>query len=220
MSYAAFRVKNDAGQITLDSDGSMWALSKKQTMTSLPVGFVEFTLTNPIAPIVAFNCDNSVSHFGVTISGGVWTYRYYVLNAGTTITFYAFEWARAVITTPSTYGVRVYDDAILTPGNLRGNLLYDAVGGKYLRYVSEYLLERPYSAATIATAPSGRTYAVCMLRWTIGWIYSPGVGFDYYPAIRMSGQQVLNAEYQRPAGVGNSTGQIKGAWGVIDVTNY
>lgn len=198
----------------------MMALSKKEVRTALPIGFVEFVLTSPTCPLVAFTSSNSVAHFGVVVSGSTWTYRYYVLNAGTDVTFYAFDLTKSVVSTPATYGVRCYDDAIIPGQGLRGNLLYDAVGAKYLRFVSEFALERPYPATAIATIPSGRTYAVCMLRWTVGWIYSPGVGFDYYPVVRMSGGQVLNAEYQRPAGVGNSTGQIKGAWAVIDVTNY
>lgn len=211
---SGFEVINpETGSTLIDSVYSQMAFIVKQTFTSLPVGNFTFVMTSPIAPLVAFNSNQYVSFGGVDISGSTWSFTFYNTVDGTNATVYGFDFTKKAITNPSTYGLQTFDES--------GNLLYDAVAGRYMNAPVISECETPYTEATIATVPSGKTYATALVTDSYYFVMSPGIAFTDFPTAKIIGSSVMTASRRVFLGAGPSaSGSVKGLWAVIDVTGF
>lgn len=210
-----FEVKNTVtGDILVDNVYSMMALSKKQTYNSVPVGNITFTLNSPTAPLIAFNSNEYVSFDGVSISGSTWTFTLYNTVAGATITVYAFDFTDKAVTSPSNMGLQTYTDS--------GILLFDALGGRYLKTVNITPCSTPYTEATIATVPSGKTYATILAIASQYNVMNMAISFVDYPTAKISGSNVMASSRRIFLGAGPPSPAYStvGSWMVVDVTGY
>lgn len=200
------------GNEQFNSQEPQMALVKKQTFVSMPTGTFSFTVTSPVAPIIAFDADNYVFMSGATnTSGTSWTVNFVVRFANTTVTVYAFDFASGVIT-PSNYGFQHF--------NSSGVILHDAIAGKYLKPVAQYDCNYPYNYPNIHVMPSGKVHAVAYTANIYSAAFVAGGNYDR-PSVRRVGTTISVQNYSTPTGGGfGASYSLLGKLLMVDVTNY
>lgn len=206
-----FQNFNSSGVEQFNSEESQMALVKKQTFTNLPAGAFTFTVTSPVAPIIAFDADNYVYMGGASASGTNWTVNFVARFANTNVTVYAFDFAAQVVT-PANFGFQHF--------NSSGVLLHDAVAGKYLKPVALYDCNYPFNYPSIHTMPSGKIHAVAYTANIYSAAFVADGTYDR-PSVRRSGTTIGVQNYSTPSGGGfGASYTLAGKLLMVDVTNY
>lgn len=206
-----FQNFNTSGVEQFNTEESQMALVKKQTFTSMAAGSFTFTVTSPVAPVVAFDADNYVYMGGMSATGTTWNVIFVVRFANTNVTVYAFDFTTNVVT-PANFGMQTF--------NASGVLLHDAVAGKYMKPVALYDCLPPYNYPTLHTMPSGKVHAVAYTANIYNAAFVVGGSYDR-PSVKRTGTVVSVQNYSTPSGGGFGISyNLPGKLLLIDVTNY
>jgi len=199
---AGFYAQNpDSGTYVIDDTFRSLAVRATGTVTLDADGYGSVTRAGPVSPMLAIRCTTNTAVFGGTVfTGGSmnWNLRG---TPGAVVTYYVFDVPTAQ---PGNYGLQIY--------NAAGQLCFDS-SMQYARFAGRLLDDNVTVTPASLTLPTGKTYAVVMLK--SAWEFHRNYKTEGIPS--PEGNTYFRTRFDR-GGVSVNSNVIQMGW--YDLGNY